>query len=440
MLLILGEVFVDFTLPTSQKKCKLRLGGIVHACRGLWAANIPYSVAIICPSYLQKETSSYLKAHGCSEVIFLGEIIGAPNVIAIADPTEVSEQGYEDLLRETKEVLLNDVFNDLCKFNSILIFPGSFDLNEIIKQFSTSAVFSIDIAYGVDSFSSLNPFKGRLLSIITSTSSDLFIEHGRNDIASLLKEISSLGPSSFLLKENRGGSRLFDFTNNEVLNISSTLDRTVNSVGVGDVYSAIVVALASDGRCWKEASRVGALAATHYSQTTFPDDFKRDLHRSLLLPIEIQEKLGGTFLPWHERNKYSIYFAAPDFSYVDRTILDRVLACLSYHNFTVKRPIIENGELNAQSNEFERIQTFHQDIELINQCDVVFAVPLGRDPGTLAEVGIAFAQKKPVITYDPKCENDNNMITVGSTCYSDDMDLCLNSLFITLSNIEKERK
>ncbi|MBF4307644.1 sugar kinase, partial [Vibrio anguillarum] len=107
MLLILGEVFVDFTLPTSQKKCKLRLGGIVHACRGLWAANIPYSVAIICPSYLQKETFSYLKAHGCSEVFFLGEILGAPNVIAIADPTEVSEQGYEDLLRETKEVLLN---------------------------------------------------------------------------------------------------------------------------------------------------------------------------------------------------------------------------------------------------------------------------------------------------------------------------------------------
>ncbi|MBF4248605.1 sugar kinase, partial [Vibrio anguillarum] len=51
-----------------------------------------------------------------------------------------------------------------------------------------------------------------------------------------------------------------------------------------------------------------------------------------------------------------------------------------------------------------------------------------------------FAQKKPVITYDPKCENDNNMITVGSTCYSDDMDLCLNSLFITLSKIEKEHK
>jgi nucleoside 2-deoxyribosyltransferase len=64
-----------------------------------------------------------------------------------------------------------------------------------------------------------------------------------------------------------------------------------------------------------------------------------------------------------------------------------------------------------------------------------FALPLERDPGTLVEVGLALAVKKPVITYDPLKENANTMVMAGSMVYSDKLDTCLNGLFEAMSRI-----
>ena len=147
---------------------------------------------------------------------------------------------------------------------------------------------------------------------------------------------------------------------------------------------------------------------------------------------------GGVCLPWHERPKYNIYLAAPDFSYIDRKDLDYAIASMEYHNFTLRRPIVENGELNEESSELERRQTYFQDVKLIEECDVVFAIPLNRDPGTLIEIGIAQATQKPVVTYDPNAENDNNMVIMGSNSYSTDLDSSLNSIFDILSGMENE--
>ena len=46
-LLLVGEVYVDFTLPKASAESKLRLGGIVHAARGLWAIDANFSVAVV---------------------------------------------------------------------------------------------------------------------------------------------------------------------------------------------------------------------------------------------------------------------------------------------------------------------------------------------------------------------------------------------------------
>ncbi|WAW11244.1 nucleoside 2-deoxyribosyltransferase [Oxalobacter vibrioformis] len=433
MVLILGEVVVDFTLPKRGEDGKLRLGGIVHAARGLWAAEQEYSVAAFCPQYLLEEAKRYLTEHGCKEFIWLGNIIGAPNVIVIGDQKEVSHQGYEDLLRECKQVVLCEPPPKLDSYSKAVIFPGKFDIGALLKRFSSNAKFSFDVAYDVNDLSVLHPFLGRIQAIITSTSSPLFNEIAKTSLNELLDEVRALSPEVFLLKENRGGSRLFDLTGDNIEEIPAVLGKTVNSVGVGDVYSAVMVSMSKNG--WIEAAWRGAQAATVYSQTTYPDDMKRDLLRNFNLSIDELRGLGGTVLPWPDRQQFSIYLAGPDFSYIEKRELDQAVDSLRYHNFKVRRPILENGELERPTSKFDLFSAYDKDYQLLKECDAVFAIPLGRDPGTLVEVGMAIALNKPVITFDPRNENNNTMIVAGSHVYSTCLDECLNGTFNVLAKL-----
>lgn len=434
--LVVGELIVDYTLARHGAMCKLRLGGVGHAARGLWAAGINYSVAVFCPQYLVEEAKRYLVEVGCQEFIWLGEVVGAPNVILINDVTEVLHQGYEDLMRDTKVVKFYEPLPRLDSYQKVVIFPGGFDIRALSTAFSDDTRFSFDIAYGLEDLSSLEVFRGRVQAVIISTSSSLFMTLGKDDISRLVDAVKTLSPDVFLLKENRGGSRLFDMCDGGVEEIPATLGCTVNSVGVGDVYSSVMVGLSHKG--WVEAAWRGCQAATVYSQSTFPDDIKRDVQRGFQLSLDMLQTLGGTVLPWHDRQSYSIYLAGPDFSYVEKQELDRAADSLTYHNFRVRRPILENGELKRPASEGDLRSTYYMDCRLLEECDVVFAVPLDRDPGTLVEIGMAIEMGKPVITYDPRHENENTMVVVGSSVYSADLDTCLNGTFNAIAKLRAD--
>ncbi|MBJ2286002.1 nucleoside 2-deoxyribosyltransferase [Pseudomonas sp. MF6755] len=435
--LVVGELVVDYTLGQHGSMCKLRLGGVAHAARGLWAAGVEYSVAVFCPQYLVDEAADYLARLECYEFIWLGDVVGAPNVIVIGDVTEVAHQGYEDLMRETKSLKLRDPLPSLKAYQKVVVFPGKFSIEALAQAFSNDARFSFDVAYDLEDLSSLEAFRGRLQAIIISTSSSLFMNLGHEDIGGLLAAVRKLSPEVFLLKENRGGSRLFDLRNGTVLQIPATLGRTINSVGVGDVYSSVMVANSQKG--WVEAAWRGCQAATIYSQSTFPDDIKREVQRGFKLPLNTLQGLGGTSLPWHDRQKYSIYLAGPDFSYVDKRELDRAVDSLTYHNFRVRRPIVENGELERPATESGLRRAYFLDCQLLRDCDVVFAIPLDRDPGTLVEIGMAIEMGKKIVTYDPRRENENTMVMVGSSIYSADLDTCLNGTFNVIAELGREK-
>lgn len=418
--------------------CKLRLGGVGHAARGLWAAELEYSVAAFCPQYLVDEAKCYLAAFGCKEFIWLGNVVGAPNVILIGDVTEVSHQGYEDLMRDTKVVGFHDPLPRLDGYTKVVVFPGRFDISVLATAFSADARLSFDIAYDLEDVSSLEAFRERVQAIMISTSSSLFMELGKGDINRLIDVIKTLSPEVFLLKENRGGSRLFDLRNNAVEEIPAVLGQTVNSVGVGDVFSSVMVGLSYKG--WIEAAWRGCQAATAYSQSTFPDDIKRDVQRGFLVPLEGLQGLGGTKLPWHDRQGYSIYLAGPDFSHIEKQELDRAVNSLTYHNFRVRRPVQENGELERPASDTDLQRTYQMDCQLLRECNVVFAVPLDRDPGTLVEIGMAVEMGKPVITYDPRAQNENTMVVAGSSVYSADLDVCLNGTFDEIAKLRAKSR
>lgn len=434
--LVVGEIIVDYTLGKAGALPKLRLGGVVHAARGLWSAGIDYALAGFCPQYLVGEVQRYLSACGCNAFHWLGNVVGAPNIILIGDVSEIAHQGYEDLMRETRSIEPCDPLPRLDSYKNVLAFPGRYDLSVLTTALSPEATVSFDIAYDIADVRALNAFNGRVGAIMISTSSPLFTRLGKDDVSDLLNEVQTLSPKAFLLKENRGGSRLF-LLDGKTHEVPAVLGKTVNSVGVGDVYSAVMTALSDRG--WIEAAWRGCQAATAYSQSTFPDDIKLDVTRAFNLPLETLQSLGGVALPWHERQNYSVYLAGPDFSYVEKEELDRAADSLSYHNFNVQRPVQINGELKRPASADDLHRTYALDFDLLQRCDLVFAIPLGRDPGTLVEIGLAIGTGKPVITYDPRHENGNTMVIAGSEVYSDDLDTCLNGTFSAISIMRSSR-
>lgn len=429
--LLLGEVSIDFTLTGQGEENKLRLGGVAHAARGFWAEARPFDAAVVLPSYLAESAERYFRSLGCIDFCVIAEVDLAPNVTIIGDATEVSDQGYDTLLRDEKVVRHlepSEVFQN----RNILIFPGSFELHKVMDWLPKSASLTLDIAYDVADLAELQ--LGRSISgLLISTSSTLFLETYNGDFASLKSEVEELGANFFVIKENRGGSRAFDLKNGIEVPLYAQLGNTINSVGVGDVFAASFSAHIDEGV--EAAGYRATMAATAYSRTTYPDDFRNAVERYSKLKVSDLKDLAGTYLPWEARPSYQIYLAAPDFSYQNNPEIDRALDSLTYHNFRVRCPVRENGELPDDSSFGTLRRTFHADVELLKACSVVFAIPNSRDPGTLIEMGMAMAMGIPVVTYDPRGDAGNTMVIAGSSAYSDSLDACLNSVFNEISKI-----
>ena len=275
-----------------------------------------------------------------------------------------------------------------------------------------------------------------LETIIISTSSDLFLQLFRSDIAGFTQELRKFSDTNIVLKENRGGLRVIPKGATNIIVVPALLGNTKNSVGVGDVFDSVFVSCLSEGielAAWR-----GGRACAAYSQTTYPDTFKDYYERSCKLSLRQMKSLSGVAIAWEDRPKFPIYLAAPDFSYVDVALIEEVVSSLKYHNFTVRRPVKENGELPKNAEDFQLSEMYLKDVELLDKCRLVFAIPLNRDPGTLVEMGIAIDRNIPVVTFDPNKEVKNTMVFGGSYIYSDSLDSCLGAIFEICSGFENE--
>lgn len=437
-LLIVGEIFVDLSGKPGGSWDRPRLGGIVHAARGLCAINAPFAVAAICPEYLRSISMPVLKRYGCTEFIDLGNVSGSPNIMTIRDLLETGEQGYEDILCEKKSVILNDVRDDIKSYSDVLVFPGKFSLNELCKMLPKDARLNFDIAYDIEDPKDLSNFDN-IQTIFSSTSSQLFLREGKDSFDRFVASLNVINPKEMALKENRGGLRIFRYDSRDTVLVPAKLGRTRTSVGAGDVFSATYVVLSRDeDRSYAPYKAMKVSSA--YAQTRDQDDLKRRVDLSFRIPGNRMKELRGTFLPWHNRTDFPIYLAAPDFSIEDREEIDLAISSLEYHNFQIRRPILENGELPPDVGIVEFRKMYYKDVNLINECSLMFAIPKNKDSGTLVEIGIAIEKRIPVIVFDPNMECFNPMVVGGAECYSRDLDECLNAVFAALSDMLSDEK
>lgn len=426
---VVGDAVVDVMMG---EPVKMRLGGVFHPARALWATEVAFELLYVAPEYLDSNVETYAESLGAGAVRRIGRVVGAPNVVIVKEPTEAGPQGYEMLMRDSYrcELLTADAISDLVspETTDILILTGSYPLGPVLDALAlTSCRLHIDIANNLTDLSALQRLGRPVDTLITSTSSPLFQGPFDGDVGAM-REAALNVAARFLFKENRGGSRLFTGRDDDPNHVGAQLRPVVHSVGVGDCFDAVFTGLESDGDVG-HALRIASWTAAEYAATTFVDDFKMNVQRTLALPPEELEGYPGVSLSWEDRPQTNVYVAAPDFDYRDTTLIDAVADALRYHNFTPRLPVRENGQAKPGDPERRRRELFGSDVDMLGECQILLAVLLDGDPGTLVEIGLAAGTGRPVVVYDPHGLAENLMLAYLPSLVSPSLDEVISEVF-----------
>lgn len=407
-ILIIGEICIDTHLDIIDINGPLvRLGGIFHSARACSALGVKYALAYYAPDYLEDDINHFsciLKTRGCYQ---LGKVNNAPNVMLINESKEVGDQGYYNIIKDqAKFVETGDIKRiiDTVKPTDVLICPGRYDTNKVIRDlYGFDGRIHIDFHY--DSEGILNNSATKISTIIISTSSLLFREQCNGKFEDVLSYFQFHTIDYLLVKENRGGAYCYSYSENKIYESPAYYVPTMHSVGVGDVYNSIFVSDYFETELEKKM-RFSSLCAARYAETMSFEKFEENVQLTVK-NIEELIKLNGVRLSWEDRNNKNIYIAAPDFPNVETGSLEKLADCLKYHNFVVRLPIRENGLVKASMTFEEELIIYQKDIELIDACDMLIAVLLFNDPGTLVELGMFKQSGKPTIIFDPYnlCDN-----------------------------------
>lgn len=431
-MMIIGDIVVDVTLKTLVEPYKLRLGGITHAARGAWALDSKYDIGFFAPQYLDDNIKDYFLKHGCETQTKLGEVSGAPYVFLIAEVKEAGDQGYEFLLRDHFEISYSKEPISISAEMDILFISGNYSIKTIFENLHNEYIH-VDLANNVEHLDELKQLGKIFSTIFLSTSSALFKNNFTKDFVQFA-ELFRPFCKRLVLKENRGGSRGIDFLSGEIIQIPSQTQPIAHSVGVGDVFDATYVIHYRD-YSFEEALTISSWIASEYALTTFPDDFKIGVQRLKKVGIQDLVGLGGVSIPWQKRSAFNIYIAAPDFDFLDTREIDRVADSLSYHNFSPRRPIKENGQMEANAEKARKKELFDKDMALIGECKILVAVILNHDPGTLVEIGFAMGIGMPAIVYDPYNLANNCMLSELPTLVSNSLDEVVSEVFKQASKL-----
>lgn len=425
-LCLLGEIIVDVTLRDDDNKMKMRLGGIIHSARALWAMDSNYHLAYVSPDYLDSRIQQFIPTLGNPSLMKIATTTNSPNLILINEVKEVGDQGYELILRDEVSYAYN---NDIkLSYNNILITWGQFSLQTILKSIELdNATISLEIGENSLDEIEFSSFE----NLYVSTSSKFFKDYmsDKDDEFVFEEFIEFFRPycNQVIFKENRGGTRLYSFKEEKTYQVSSQTRKIVHSVGVGDVFNAIYESHFFDNI--HDNLTFASFVAMEYACTTYPVDFKESIKRYKNLDISNLRQLEGIILNWEKRSSINIYMAAPDFDFVNTAPIELLYSSLKYHNFSPRRPIKENGQMRENDTDARKKEIYQSDMRILDECQILVAVLLYNDPGTLVEIGIAAERKMPVILYDPYNIAKNCMLTNSVNYVYSDLDEVVCEIF-----------
>ena len=429
---VVGEAFLDVHLG-QDSGARSRIGGVLHACRALSALDASFVCAPILPAYLVDSVRAECDTLG-GKCTILGSVLGSPNIAIYRDTLESGDQGVvmPTFGASHRCVVQADGLRDLASdVSDVLVIPGCYASAEVTRQLSEAGVrVHVDIAYDTD-FGSL--LRGpQLETAFVSTSSDLFLARWGASPARAWDELSPIA-KVVVLKESRGGSRAYSLDG--VTTAPAFVGSAQHSVGVGDSFDAAHICLRS--REAHDRLRSSSAIAAAYADTWDQERFAT-VTCGIVDGSEALEDHAQIRLPWERRPGYGIYVAAPDFPSVDVRPLNRLVSALEYHNFLCRLPIRENGlaDDGLAGNALKPI--CDADLRLLDECELLVAVLLYDDPGTLIEIGIAAERGLPVIVYDPYDRARNVMLRCVPRMVSSELSDVVTAVFQSIGEMNAE--
>src|SRR5690606_13403125 len=383
-----------------------------------------YGIGYISPSYLDSRIFEFSQHINNPKLFKIAEVLNAPNLILIEEAREIGNQGYDLILRNNIKYKYYNF--DFTQFDKILITSGQFDIQKVIEKVDNKPV-SLELANL--SYNDLLKLNYKFKTLYISTSSEIFknyIQSNDFDFNSFSLQFKNIC-EVLVFKENRGGTRVYNFNDDRVYQIASQTKPIQHSVGVGDVFNAIFESDIFDDI--QKNLAIASFTAMEYASTTFPVNFKQSVEQLLKTNIEDLVNIEGVVLNWENRSNINIYIAAPDFDFVDTSLIDTLEKSLKYHNFTPRRPVRENGQMNDNDTIDKKQQFYYDDHRILKDCQIVIAVLLYNDPGTLVEIGIASERQLPVLLYDPYNQAKNCMLTHSCKIVTNNMDEIISEVF-----------
>ena len=443
--LIIGEIYVDHHFDVRENGFSIsRLGGIFHAARSCDAVNMEYALAYYAPSYLVKDVEKFgMDVLRASNVYCLGNVDKAPNVMLIGQSDESGNQLYENILCKQAEYIcklpLFQVLDDFAP-TDVMIFPGRYGNAKILSELSDyEGRIHIDMNYDCDCDDIVGLDAINIQTVFLSTSSTSFEKYFKEvSYDDLIVYFSKRNVCQLLVKENRGGSWLYDFKEKASYEAPAYVGKTIHSVGVGDVYDIAYISEVAANNIIHNMAFASWISAL-YAQTLQQEEFKKNTEL-ISLNVEDFVEMEGIRVPWNERVNYPIYMAAPDFDYVNTEKLDILVNSLLYHNFKPRRPIKENGQVDKDMAISEERAIFAKDMELLSECKLMIATLLYNDQGTLVEIGNYQAKGKPIILYDPYLKIDNMFLKNSCTHYCNTKSQVIDAVFTEVSRMVKNGK
>lgn len=263
---------------------------------------------------------------------------------------------------------------------------------------SEIAVYDPQNAYTPKAFHH-NGSKSKQLAIVLNRHEGSLLT-GLTDEKNIIAKVSQVDEANVVvLKMGARGALVYENGSYEWVPCFKT--KSVSPIGSGDIFSAVFAHEWAKNKktSLAAAQNASAAVAKFCEQPTLPISTIASPAELELLPITDDDL----------KRKPKVYLAGPFFTLSQLWMIEEARDALSSFGMHVFSPYHDIGEGLG-------IDVAPKDMAAIRECDILFAILSGQDPGTIFEIGFAKALNKPVVVFVENEKIEDLKMVEGSGC------------------------
>ena len=324
--------------------------------------------------------------------------------LAITDCQKTTKFDYFHPLSEPK-ITPTDPYEDLTEFDlthqeidSAVVF-GMIEAIPVVK--CRVAIYDPQNTYNPVLFSETGSTTETLVYVTNSNELSIFFARKNSKSASVevMSEWLSKEENAEAVVVKCGQRGVYAYSEGEKGWVTPYKTEKVFPIGSGDSFVAAFsyYRLVKGMKVVEAANRSSIAAAYYVSHKTMNNEQGLEIFSKDLEPFESNIE------------KKRIYLAGPFFTLSELWMVNEVKQYLESFGMDVFSPFHELGIGSAE-------EVVQKDIDAINDCDAMYALFDGTDPGTLFEIGFARSVNKPVIILAENPKNEELKMYDGSGC------------------------